>query len=90
MISIETKSHKNFFTLKIKDNGIGMDAEKQKMIFDKFYSVSTGNIHKTKGFGIGLSYVKSIVELHNGSVEVSSKLNLGSNFTIKLPTINNE
>lgn len=64
------------------DNGIGMSKDTQKKVFDKFYRVQTGNIHNIKGFGIGLSYVKAIVEAHNGEITVDSKLNKGTKITI--------
>jgi two-component system phosphate regulon sensor histidine kinase PhoR len=84
-ISITTKNERNYLIIEIKDNGIGIRKEDLKMIFDKFYRVSTGNIHDIKGFGLGLFYVKLIINEHNGSIDVKSKLGEGSTFTIKLP-----
>jgi two-component system phosphate regulon sensor histidine kinase PhoR len=84
-ISITTKNERNYLIIEIKDNGIGIRKEDLKMIFDKFYRVSTGNIHDIKGFGLGLFYVKLIINEHNGSIDVKSKLGEGSAFTIKLP-----
>ena len=84
-ISITTKNERNYLVIEIKDNGIGIRKEDLKMIFDKFYRVSTGNIHDIKGFGLGLFYVKLIINEHNGSIDVKSKLGEGSTFTIKLP-----
>ncbi len=86
-ITISTSIQNNYITIKVKDNGIGMSKEELKNIFAKFYRISTGNIHTTKGFGIGLNYVKFIVEEHKGTVEVESKLNEGSTFSIKLPLL---
>ena len=85
VISITTKNERNHLVIEIKDNGIGIRKEDLKMIFDKFYRVSTGNIHDIKGFGLGLFYVKLIINEHNGSIDVKSKLGEGSTFTIKLP-----
>ena len=85
VISITTKNERNHLVIEIKDNGIGIRKEDLKMIFDKFYRVSTGNIHDIKGFGLGLFYVKLIINEHNGSIDVKSKLGEGSAFTIKLP-----
>ena len=85
VITIITENRDEGFLLTIKDQGIGMTRETQKRIFDKFYRVSTGNQHDVKGFGLGLYYVKSIVEAHNGSVHVTSTLNKGSSFFVYLP-----
>jgi len=71
--------------IKISDQGIGMDNETQKRIFDRFYRLSQGNIHQTKGFGLGLAYVKEVIEKMKGTIEVKSRLGKGSTFIITLP-----
>ena len=84
-ITISTESAAQQFVLQIRDNGIGIAPEDQKRIFDKFYRVSTGDLHPVKGFGLGLSYVKQIIAAHGGSIVVNSKVGEGSNFLIQLP-----
>lgn len=69
----------------VSDKGIGMNKETQKRVFDKFFRVQSGNIHKVKGFGIGLSYVKAIVDAHGGEIKLNSKLNEGTTVIISIP-----
>jgi len=84
-IQINTFNSDNGIHVKISDKGIGMSKEALKNIFEKFYRVHTGNLHDVKGFGLGLSYVKEIVNAHKGDVKVDSELGEGSSFTIFLP-----
>lgn len=83
-ILLETSIRNSKFVLEVSDNGLGMSKEVQKHVFDKFYRKPSGNIHNIKGFGLGLSYVKAIVEAHGGEVSVDSELGNGSKFTILL------
>jgi two-component system phosphate regulon sensor histidine kinase PhoR len=88
VIDIYTENVKDFVIIKIKDQGAGMSKVAQKRIFEKFYREHTGDLHNVKGHGLGLAYVKRIVEDHNGEVYVESEKGKGSTFIIKLPLIN--
>lgn len=84
-ISIKCYQADNSVYIKIEDNGIGISSSQLKQIFDKFYRVSTGNIHNAKGSGLGLYYVKYIIERLGGNISVNSELNKGSEFIITIP-----
>jgi len=86
-IEIFTGNAGNFVTIEIRDKGIGMSKKVQKNIFDKFYREQKGNVHDVKGHGLGLSYVKKIIEYHHGTVYVESEKGKGSTFFIKLPIV---
>ena len=85
IIKIVTNSTEDDLQINIEDNGIGMDKSTKRLIFDKFYRKERGNIHDIKGHGLGLSYVKKIIELHKGKIELISKIKDGTKFIIKLP-----
>lgn len=80
MIHILTKNERNGLFIEVSDNGIGIKKENIKLIFDKFYRVPTGNVHDVKGFGLGLFYVKLIIEAHKGKIEVKSTIGKGTTF----------
>jgi two-component system phosphate regulon sensor histidine kinase PhoR len=84
-IVVKTENIGDLLIISVSDNGIGVDRENQRRIFQKFYRVPTGNVHDVKGFGLGLNYVKLMVEKHGGKVSVSSELNRGSTFTVEIP-----
>ena len=88
IIEVRTWTVEKMVAIEIKDQGMGMDAETLQLIFEKFYREQSGNVHNIKGHGLGLSYVKKILTLLNGTINVKSKKGKGSTFLIQLPLIN--
>ena len=84
-ILIKTQNINNNLIIEIIDKGIGMSKKTQKMIFEKFFREETGDIHSVRGHGIGLTFVKKVVNLINAKIYVDSKLGYGSNFKIEIP-----
>lgn len=84
-IKVSTYNESGHIFIKISDNGMGMSKDVKEKIFDKFYRETKGNVHNVKGHGLGLSYVKKIIDLHFGTINVDSVQGEGSTFVIKLP-----
>lgn len=84
-IKVATENINGSLRISIEDNGIGLGPQEQERVFDKYYRVPTGNVHDVKGFGLGLSYVKHLVEAHHGSIDLRSELDKGTVFDIQLP-----
>jgi two-component system phosphate regulon sensor histidine kinase PhoR len=84
-IKIASQNNNKYFILTVEDNGIGMTKESVKRIFEKFYRAHTGNVHNVKGFGLGMSYVKTVVDAHKGYIKVDSTLGKGTIFTVQIP-----
>jgi len=89
-LKITTHATSKYLVIQFEDNGIGMSKETTKRIFEKFYRAHTGNIHNVKGFGLGMSYVKTIADAHKGRVRVESTLGKGSTFTLEMPVHDEE
>lgn len=85
VVKLSTLSNGKHFTMRIEDNGIGMNRDTLKRIFERFYRAHTGNVHNVKGFGLGLSYVKTMVKAHDGDIKAESVLGKGTTFTVDLP-----
>jgi two-component system, OmpR family, phosphate regulon sensor histidine kinase PhoR len=84
-IEVLLKETEYKIVLSVKDNGVGIDPQFQKKIFEKFFRVPSGDVHNTKGYGLGLSYVASVIKSHRGEIHVDSELGKGSSFIVTLP-----
>jgi two-component system phosphate regulon sensor histidine kinase PhoR len=85
LITITTFIEGNDFCVVVKDNGIGIEKKHQKKIFERFYRVTRGDLQNASGFGLGLNFVKKIIDAHHGKIEVQSEFGEGSLFIVKIP-----
>ena len=90
LLNVKTWNEPGKLMISIQDNGIGIKKENLKKVFDNFYRVHTGNLHDVKGFGLGLAYVKKIIQDHKGTIRAESELNVGTKFIIALPLLKND
>lgn len=89
-LTVRTWNEPGKFCLSVQDNGIGIKKEDLKRVFDRFYRVHTGNLHDVKGFGLGLAYVKKVIQDHRGTIRAESELGVGTKFIIVLPLLNSK
>lgn len=89
LLNVRTWNEPGKLMISVQDNGIGIKKENLRKVFDKFYRVHTGNLHDVKGFGLGLAYVKKIIQDHKGTIRIESEINIGSKFIIALPLLKN-
>lgn len=89
LITVSTTNSSDGILLSVEDKGMGMTKAVQTRIFDKFYRLTSGNIHTIKGFGLGLSYIKAILDANNGTIKVHSEPGKGSRFVVFIPFLNN-
>ena len=89
LLLLTTSDQHDFIEIEVKDNGIGIDKKYINKIFDKFFRVPAGNVHNVKGFGIGLNYVKNIIDAHKWKIEVKSQPGEGSIFKLIIPAFKN-
>ncbi|MEO6915123.1 MAG: HAMP domain-containing sensor histidine kinase, partial [Chitinophagaceae bacterium] len=84
-VLIKTMMYNDGFSISVKDNGIGIEKKYTKLLFRKFFRVPTGDVHNVKGFGLGLNFVKKVIDSHHGKIIVNSLPGIGTEFKISLP-----